>query len=87
MQVLGERDLMEHEVVGQLASRNPTSSEYLHVFVKLSDVAAVTLDTDTSTPLTFNLLDAPNSTMSPRSALTRSLVMSKPVQPPIADDR
>ena len=79
MQVLGDRSLMEHEVVGQL--RNSTNSEYLHVFVRLSDVASVTLDTEPSRPLTFHLSDAPNSTLSPRSALTRSLVTAKPVQP------
>lgn len=78
-QVLGDRSLMENEVVGQL--RNSTNSEYLHVFVRLSDVASVTLDTEPSRPLTFDLSDAPNSTLSPRSALTRSLVTAKPVQP------
>ena len=70
---------MEHEVVGQL--RNSSNSEYLHVFVKLSDVASVTLDTESSRPLTFDLSDAPSSTLSPRSALTHSLVTAKPVQP------
>lgn len=70
---------MEHEVVGQL--RNSANSEYLHVFVRLSDVASVTLDTEPSRPLTFDLSDAPSSTLSPRSALTHSLVTAKPVQP------
>lgn len=79
IQVLGDRSLMEHEVVGQL--RHSTNSEYLHVFVRLSDVASVTLDTEPSRPLTFDLSESPNSTLSPGSALTHSLVTAKPVQP------
>lgn len=69
---------MEHEVVGQL--QNSANSEYLHVYVRLSDVASVTLDTEPSRPLTFDLSDA-TSTLSPRSALTHSLITAKPVQP------
>lgn len=79
--VLGDRDLMEHEVVGQLAQRNSPTSDYLHVFVKLSDVSSVSLDTESSKPLVFNLSDAPRQMMSPRSALTHSLMTSKPVTP------
>ena len=80
-QVLGDRDLMEHEVVGQLAKRNSTNPDYLHVFVKLSDVSSVSLDTESAKPLIFDLSDAPSKTLSPRSALTHSLVTSKPIQP------
>lgn len=72
---------MEHEVVGQLAKGNSASSDYLHVFVKLSDVSSVTLNSDNSRPLTFDLSDAPSKALSPRSALTHSLVTAKPVQP------
>lgn len=87
MQVLGDRDLMEHEVVGQLAKRGSASSDYLHVFVKLCDVSSVSLDSDTSRPLTFDLSDAPSTALSPRSALTHSLVTSRPVQPLPSEDR
>ena len=79
-QVLGDRDLMEHEVVGQLAKRNSATPDYLHVFVKLADVASVSLDREDSRPLVFDLSDAPTK-MSPRSALTHSLGTSKPVTP------
>lgn len=78
--VLGDRDLMEHEVVGQLAKRNSANPDYLHVFVKLSDVSSVSLDTEGAKPLIFDLSDAPSKTLSPRSALTHSLVTSKPIQ-------
>ena len=78
---------MEHEVVGQLAKKDSASSEYLHVFVKLSDVSSVSLDTETPTPLTFDLSDAPSTSLSPRSALTHSLVTSKPVHPSPSHDR
>ncbi|DBA97278.1 hypothetical protein WJX77_011492 [Trebouxia sp. C0004] len=74
--VLGDRDLMEHEVVGQLAKKNSANPDYLHVFVKLSDVSSVTLDTESAKPLIFDLSDAPSKTPSPRSALTHSLVTS-----------
>lgn len=76
---------MEHEVVGQL--RNSANSEYLHVFVRLSDVSSVSLDTEPSRLLTFDLSDAPTSTLSPRSALTKSLITSKPVQLSPSEDR
>jgi len=72
---------MEHEVVGQLARRNSANPDYLHVFVKLSDVSSVSLDTESAKPLIFDLSDAPSQTLSPRSALTHSLVTSKSIQP------
>ena len=81
MQVLGDRDLMEHEVVGQLAKRNSATPDYLHVFVKLADVASVSLDREASKPLCFDLLSDAATKMSPRSALTHSLGTSKPVTP------
>ena len=79
--MLGDRDLMEHEVVGQLAKKNSATPDYLHVFVKLADVSSVSLGTETGNPLVFDLSDAPIR-MSPRSALTHSLATSKPVTPP-----
>lgn len=84
--VLGDRSLMEHEVIGQLAQQSSASSEYLHVFVRLSDVSSVSVDTEPFAPLTYNLSDAPARTLSPRSALTHSLVTSKPVQSPLSKD-
>lgn len=78
---------MEHEVIGQLAQQSSASSEYLHVFVRLSDVSSVSVDTEPFAPLTYNLSDAPARTLSPRSALTHSLVTSKPVQSPLSKDR
>ncbi len=86
-QVLGDRDLMEHEVVGQLAQKKSATSDYLHVFVKLSDVSSVSLDTASSKPLVFDLSDAPSKMLSPRSALTHSLVTSKPVTPSPTQNR
>ena len=86
-QVLGDRDLMEHEVVGQLAKRNSANPDYLHVFVKLSDVSSVSFHTESAKPLIFDLSDAPSKTLSPRSALTHSLVTSKPIQPSSSQTR
>lgn len=87
MQVLGDRDLMEHEVVGQLAKRNSATPDYLHVFVRLSNVASITLDNDPAQTLAFDITDASAHTTSPRSALTRSLATSTPIKAPGAEDR
>lgn len=85
--MLGDRDLLEHEVVGQLAERNSASPDYLHVFVKLADVASVSMDNGVSHKLVFDTTDSPVRNLSPRSALTHSLASATSVKMPDANDR
>ena len=87
LQVLGDRDLLEHEVVGQLAERTSASPDYLHVFVKLADVASVSMDNGVSHKLAFDTTDSPVRNLSPRSALTHSLASATSVKMPDANDR
>ncbi|KAK9814552.1 hypothetical protein WJX72_007787 [[Myrmecia] bisecta] len=73
--VLGDRELLEHEVVGALAAAAKTGSltpGYLHVVVKLSDVESVTASTALGAELSFGH----QLQNSPRSALTASLAES-----------
>lgn len=87
VQVLGDRDLLEHEVVGQLAKRNSATPDYLHVFVKLADVTSVSLDNEVNHRLAFDTADSFARNMSPRSALTHLLASATPVKTPGKDDR
>ena len=85
--MLGDRDLLEHEVVGQLAERNSATPDYLHVFVKLADVASVSMDNGVSHKLAFETADSPVRHLSPRSALTHSLASATTVKTPDTHDR
>ena len=82
MKVLGDRDLLEHEVVGQLAKRNSATHDYLHVFVRVADVTSVSMDNKVTHKLAADLTDSPVRSLSPRSALTHSLASATPVQAP-----
>lgn len=66
--VFGDRELLEHEVIGQIASTS--SSMYLHVFVRFSDIDAVNVVT-LKRELSFQNL--PDVSDHPKSALTASL--------------
>lgn len=74
LQVLGDRTLMGHEVVGQLAAHEDkaTGPGYLHVFVKLSDIDSLSL----STRLERQLFCSRTTQDWPRSALTAQLAGS-----------
>lgn len=75
--VVGGRELLEHEVVGQLARDDGMLAQpgLLHLFVKLKDVASVEVSTDKAKGRTFSRESSfsfRNGDM-PRSALTSSL--------------
>lgn len=66
--VFGNRELMEHEVIGQIA--RGSCSTYLHIFVRFSDIDAVDVLT-LKRELSFqNMCDGNDN---PKSALTASL--------------
>jgi len=90
--VLGDRQLLDHETVGQLAAATGNldpSSSYLHILVRLKDVEAVTAGTSDARRLTWDSTqalpfdhnqepegDGPQPIRRSRSALTAQLADS-----------
>ena len=71
-QVLGDRELAGHEVIGALTKDD---ASFLHIFVKLQDVQSLDLDTAAGHKLSF-VSPSQLEDKSPRSALTAALVAS-----------
>ena len=67
-QACGHRELLDHETAGQVAG---DSVDFLHVFVKLSDVKSLNATGASSSRVSFDYQHADRP--SPRSALTASL--------------
>ena len=80
LQILGGRELLEQETIGQLAKQT-ASSGFLHVFVRLADVANLSVTSKSGGTFSYNPSqqrspgrDRAAITSSPqRSALTASL--------------
>ena len=69
MQACGDRELLDHEVVGRVAGK---SAEFLHVFVRLSDVKSFNVTGTNQAAFEYQQTDRP-SPRSSKSALTASL--------------
>jgi len=69
-QVLGGRELLEHECVGHLPREKDTG--HLHVYVKLSDLSSFTVSTAAGQSFTYRNPSG-QSISSQKSALTTSL--------------
>lgn len=68
VQILGGRELLEHERLGQLPREG--SSGYLHVYAKLTDLSSLSLSTAAGQTFVYN---RPKSPSPSKSALTASL--------------
>ena len=83
MQVLGDRRLQDHEVIGQLFTdaHHTWGPGYLHVFVRLDDIQSLQLESRLGQLHRFQ--QQPQD--SPRSALTALLTASP--RPPVGPSK
>lgn len=79
LQVLGDRELLDDESVGELAVTSPSaanSSSYLHIVCKLKDIESVTINTSMQRTLSFAFDDSSQPIRRSKSALTAMLASS-----------
>ena len=72
--MLGDRQLLDHELLGQLAARRGSTTNMLHVLIKLSDIESVSVSTSAGRTLRFQAHDEPPAPIRrSKSALTAML--------------
>ena len=77
VQILGDRELLRHEVVRELAGAADADAgpRFLHIVVRLADISSVLLNTATGSELSFDECTAGNARQQ-RSALTSAQAKS-----------
>lgn len=76
--IFGERELLGHEIIGDIAKQAPDSSQYKHIFLKLADLESVSVSTlkrDVAMPTAATGSATPRSTLN--SLLSSSLASSE----------